>query len=405
MDHGRASGVRYLQVGRFFVSAEAGLSRVWRLLWQQQSDFLGSEGKQVGGGDVATGDALGRTLATAKLMLRYLYARFGGSATALTLPLRGDLAIKRLSGAVKLLDLDGRRVYTYMDYDGSREKLAERIASAERVAKWPFAPAVDDADLEVGWLAEEYIAGQHPTGFRGCRECFDQYYLPLLAAFLQAEEPVTVPFDAHVTALEDDILAPAGLLTGVEPSLRAEIEAFVDEAVSRLTRSARFAGGTIALALSHGDFFSGNVILQPDGPPRAIDWATTGTRSPLYDLYYLVMNHCVRVMSPRERRERFEQMLAELRGRLYAKSPSTFSTLDDSLTADPELRWLFYLECVHVPLMHAEGPEDRYIRSLATRIGWFKDFERAMEEDDMSDDPHDASEVSVPTTPAGAREG
>ena len=45
------------------------------------------------------------------------------------------------------------------------------------------------------------------------------------------------------------------------------IAAFVEELTSRLSRTTRFTDGTIPLALSHGDFFSGNVILAPDGPP------------------------------------------------------------------------------------------------------------------------------------------
>lgn len=380
MRGGRGSRVRYLPVGRFYLNAETDLPRAWRLLWEQQSDFLGSEGKQVTGDDAAARGTIDKTVATTKLMLRYLYARFVNRAQELVLPLHGDIAIKRLSGAVKLLDLDARRVYTYMGYDGSRDKLAERVTAAKEVAAWPFAPRFEGADLDEGWLAEEYIAGVHPTGFRGCRECFDDYYLPLLAAFLQAETPTSVPFARHVTTLQDEILAPDGMLRQVEPGLRAEIEAFVSGLAERLSGSERCAGGSIALALSHGDFFSGNVILTPDGTPRAIDWATTGVRSPLYDLYYLVMNHCVRVMSPQERLDRFEEMLVSLRGRLAADSPEAFAALDDSLVADQELRWLFYLECVHVPLMHVDDPGDRYIRSLATRIGWFKEFERAVEE-------------------------
>lgn len=188
-----------------------------------------------------------------------------------------------------------------------------------------------------------------------------------------------VGFDAYLTRLYDDILAVDGLLTKVEPGLRAEITAFVEGLRARLAAAEGFAGGDIALALSHGDFFSGNVILAPESAPRAIDWATSGTRSPLHDLYYLVMNHCVRVMTPHERSSRFGQMLAALRARLAVEAPATLAALDRGLSDAPALRWLFYLECVQVPLVHCDDPEDRYIRSLATRIGWFKEFELAME--------------------------
>ena len=74
-----------------------------------------------------------------------------------------------------------------------------------------------------------------------------------------------------------------------------------------------------------------NVIITPQGTPRAIDWATTGTRSPLYDLYYLVMNHCVRVMPPIERRDRFGQMLAAVRERLGAKSPAKLAASSEAV--------------------------------------------------------------------------
>jgi len=374
---GHRNDVRYLPVGRFYLNADTGLVRAWRVQWEQQSDFVGSEGKQVSAGDGRAGGVVDKAVRTAKLMLRFLRSRWFRGHKELVLPLRGDLAIERLSGAVKLLDLDARRVYTYMAYDGSRDKLAERIGAAREVAAWPFAPGFEGADLEQGWLAEEYIPGEHPTGFQGCRDRFDDYYLPLLVAFLQAEAPTVAPFADYVARLRDDILAPDGLLVRVEPGLRQEIEDFVAELFGRLSGTERFAHGTIALALSHGDFFSGNVILTPEGRPRAIDWATTGTRSPLYDLYYLLMNHCVRVMSPQERLERLEIMLAALRRRLGEAMPRALEAFNQSLTGAPELRWLFYLECVHVPLMHCDDPDDRYIRSLATRLSWFKEFELA----------------------------
>src|SRR5690606_13660202 len=121
----------------------------------------------------------------------------------------------------------------------------------------------------------------------------------------------------------------------------------------------------------------------PDGGTRAIDWATTGSRSPLYDLYYLLMNHCVRVMSPAQRSQRLKEMIGSLRSALGDVAPETLSSLDTDLTTAPALRWLFYLECVHVPLMHCVDPEDRYIRSLATRLTWFKEYELAVKDDDM----------------------
>lgn len=400
---GVSTDYRYLPVGRFFLNAQLGLPRAWRLLWQQQSDFLGSEGKRLGRDDDG-GDLPRKVVATAKLMLTYLYRRFGASDEPLRLPVSGDLAIKRLSGAIKLLDLEGRKVYTVMRYESAGNKLAERIESARRVASFPFAPRFEGADLEAGWLAEEHIPGVHPTGFRGCRERFDDYYLGLLVDILLADEPVEANFSDYVTSLYEDVMAPRGLLERVEPTLRSDISSFVESLKDRLLGS-RFAGGSIPLTLSHGDFFSGNVILTPGGQPRAIDWATTGTRSPLYDLYYLVMNHCVRVMPPVERRDRFGQMLAAVRERLGAKSPAKLAALESGLSEATELRLLFYLESVHVPLMHCDDPKDRYITSLATRIEWYQDFERALEDGKVRLGATDEREQPDPPSAGGNRGG
>ena len=380
MREGQA-GVRYLPVGRFFLNEELGPVGAWRLLWEQQRDFLGNEGKQVGE-DAHRGLPF-RLLGTTKLALRFLAARFGSGDGALELPLSGDIAIERLSGAVKLLDLAGNRVFTIMRDDAMRGKLSERIEAAESVASWPFAPGFHGADAGQGWLAEEYIPGEHPTGFRGCNERFEEYYLPLLVDFLLAEAPVAISFAAYTDSLRADIFAADGLLREVEPGLRSAITEFVNDLLAGLDGVATGADREIKLVRSHGDFFSGNVIITPQGTPRAIDWATTGTRSPLYDLYYLVMNHCVRVLTPAQRQRRFSEMLGLLRSALGKASPDRLAGLDEDLKTASALRRLFYLECVHVPLMHCVDPEDRYIRSLATRIDWFKEYELALKDDDM----------------------
>ena len=397
---GGVNSARYLPVGPFFLNEKIGPLRAWRLLWEQQSDFLGSEGKKIG--DDVDLDGPFRALATAKLMARYLYSRYLRADGALDLPVSGELAIERLSGAVKLLDLGSKQVFTIMGDDAMRGKLEERIKSAERVSDWAFAPDFEGADVGQGWLAEEYIPGVHPTGFRGCSERFEDYYQPLLVDFLCAEPPLATPFSAYLAALCDDILDANGLLPRVDPELRTEITEFVGEFRGRLDAAIADRPRDINLVLSHGDFFSGNVIITPDGTTRAIDWATTGSRSALYDLYFLLMNHCVRVMSPAQRSQRFSEMVRSLRSALGEASADTLAALDNDLTGATELRWLFYLECVHVPLMHCVDPDDRYIKSLATRLTWFKEYELAVKDDDMIDYPT-AAATSAATTPEGAR--
>jgi hypothetical protein len=374
--------VRYLPVGRAFVSARMGLMRVWQLLWSQHPEFLGSEGKNLHQADPWFGRlpiGLRRGLRASSGTLRFALARRRPSRHgdgALALPLDGEVAILRRSGAVKVLDTRHDRVMTLMQRPDQAQKLRDRIRSARAAEAYPFAPRVTEAAPERGWFAEEFVRGTHPTGFRGCLEGFGEVYLPLLVAFARAEPPASTTIGAYAGAVATAILAPAGLLGQVAEEQRATVASFVEDMRSRLEGGA--AGEPLPLVLSHGDFYSGNLVVTPSGEPRAIDWAHLGRRSPLYDLYFLVMNHCAKVLPPHLRRERVTEMIDEFRERLRVEDPVRFGELDAALDARDELRWLFYLECIHVPLEFCDDPNDRYVQAMVQRVAWFREFERTV---------------------------
>jgi hypothetical protein len=377
-----ANQVRYLPVGRAFVSDRIGLPRVWHLLWAQHPEFLGSEGKNVRSAEpwferLPVG--LRRGLRASSGTLRFAMARRRRGREddgTLQLPLDGEVAIVRRSGAVKVLDTRHGRVLTLMPSADQAQKLRDRIHSARAVEAYPFAPRVMEAAPEQGWFSEEFVRGIHPTGFHGCLEGFGEVYLPLLVAFARAETPDATAIGAYACELAAEILAPDGLLTGVPAADRETVTSFVEDMRDRLA-----AGGAaehIPLVLSHGDFYSGNLVVTPSGEPRAIDWAHLGRRSPLYDLYFLVMNHCTKVLPPERRRARITEMIGEFRARLAREDPLRFDQLDAALTERDELRWLFYLECIQVPLKFCDDPADRYVRAMVERVAWFMDFERAL---------------------------
>jgi hypothetical protein len=371
---------RYVSLrGRFYMRPGLALSRAWLTLWSQQEDFLGSEGKSVG--ERSRGRLLSLLLrvrnATALTILYVRASRRAGQDASLELPVRGEFALVRRSGAVKVLDVERARVLTLMKGPEWRTKLEERVKHTRRLTGRPFAPKIGEVALEEGWFSEEFVPGRHPTGFSGCFSGFGRTYLPLLAAFLRAEPPQTVGLVKYASRLADDILDPNGLLTQMPAEAHDTVRRFVTDIRVRLT-DGRLADRRLPLVLSHGDFFSGNVVLSRNGSARAIDWAHVGSRSPTHDLYYLVMNHCVRVMRPDQQRERLQQMLSTLRERVENEDPERFAQLDGALTTAPEWRWLFYLECIQVPLERCHDPSDRYLTAMLERVARFMAYERAV---------------------------
>jgi hypothetical protein len=63
---------------------------------------------------------------------------------------------------------------------------------------------------------------------------------------------------------------------------------------------------------------------------------------------------------------------------LRAEDPVRFGELDAALDARDDLRWLFYLECIHVPLEFCDDPNDRYVQAMVQRVAWFREFERTV---------------------------
>lgn len=394
-----------MRVAGFYVNLELSLLQLSRYLWQQADQFLGSEGKS------ALAERRSRVLPeftvkasrVARHLSTYLRARIqsrtGNSreGQVLSLPVTGDLAIVRRSGAVKVLDVRKNRVVTVVRDEGERAKLRERIDLSESVAHLPFAPRLEDIDLPQGYFSEEFLSGSHPVNFAGCKDDFSEVYRPLLVEFLAAFPPRWQDTGAYIESLRNDILAPEGLLQRMKPEERQTVTTFVESISQQLAGQ----GGRIPLVLSHGDYFSGNIVIGDQGY-RAIDWANMGFRSPLHDLYYLYMNHCCRAMDwPRvERRSR--AAINSLQEKLAEVDPNQLEELSEFLAPRDELRKLFYLECVHVPLVRCTDPSDRYLESMLVRIGWYRDYERAMQEDGVS---RESRESSVSGESAGLLEG
>ena len=370
---------RYVHVGPCHLNATLGPGRAWRLLFEHQVEFLGSEGKTVRSSSSTLEQAFPRLVRALRASIgtaRFLRRRRRPTSSTLTLPVEGDLAMVRRSGAVKVLDHVHERVFTVMTTSEHGDKLRRRQLEAQRVAPFAFAPKLLAADVDAGWFAEEYVRGRHPGLVAGCTDGFTAAYLPLLVALVRAEPAVHVPFDRYVEDLVADVLAPEGLLRRLAPEPRARTEAVVAALRERLATAAD-PPRTLALTFSHGDFFSGNVVLPSDGPPRAIDWAHVGRRTPLHDLYYVLMNHCVKVLPPATRRVRIHAAIDALRARLAAEDPERLADVDGGLDARDELRWSFYLECIQVPLVRCDDPDDRYVRAMVQRLAWFDSYERA----------------------------
>jgi hypothetical protein len=377
-----ATACRYLRVGNFYVNSRLTLPRLGHYLWRQFEQFLGSEGKTR-----LLPTRLSRLLPppavkaarVARFLARFFMARVQHALrndarplSAIELPVPGDFAIVRKSGAIKVLDASNGVVYTFMGHEDS-DKLRARVEMSKEISRFPFAPKIRQVDLNGGYFSEEFITGSHPINFEGCGDDFVEVYQPLLVEFLRAVPPSWRPLSDYARSLKDDILARDGLLMRLEPGARRPVAEFVEEISGRLEGLEE----DIPLVLSHGDYFSGNIVI--DGSAyRAIDWANMGYRSPLHDLYYLQMNHCRRVLDHRSLQRQTRVTIRRLSDELRGRDAILFDELSPALTSRAEYRWLFYLECIQVPLLRCDSPHDRYLTSMLVRVSWFVDFERAV---------------------------
>ena len=369
----------YVRVSDFYVNNELKPVELGRLLWEHRELFLGGEGKSVTAPDALARVVPGRLLRGARvgrLVLQYQQARSrgNGSVDSLEAPVTGDLAIRRKPGAIKILDDSNRRVYTYVpESEAERSKLQERVELHQELAGLPFAPALHEVDLDAGYAAEEFVAGIHPQNFAGCKDDFTDIYRGLLLQFLQARRPQWVEGRGYLESLRRDILSPDGLLYRMPSDQRRTVALFVRDICDNL----RSFEGRVPLVLSHGDYFSGNILLSGDRQ-LAIDWANLGYRTPLHDLYYLYLNHCTRTLDQPNLQRRLGIAADRLRSGLAQDARELHAELEGFLRPSNELRWLFYLECVQVPLVRCASPDDRYIASMLERIGWFREYEEGL---------------------------
>ena len=369
----------FVDVGPCFVNLTMSATRVWRVLWRQQLEFLGSEGKRTsrapGGVETRLPAGFVRFARSGLAVARYVWRRNTATGRRLAAPVTGEIAILRRSGAIKVLELETGRVTTVMTAeDGFAEKLERRVRLSRRVERHPFAPKVHEVALDQGWFSEDFFGGTHPRAFAGCRDDFESVYLPLLVEFACAEPLEPVSLRTYIDMLLRDIHAPNGLLAKLAAEQRADVTRFVGALERKLALGEQLVD-TLPRTLSHGDYFSGNVVVADDGSTRAIDWAHLGKRSPLYDLYYVVMNHCLRILEPAARQVHLVRAIESFRRELRQRDPERFESLDPALIDRPDLRWLFYLECVHVPLTVCDDPDDRYVRAMLQRIRWFRAYE------------------------------
>lgn len=373
----------YVRVGAFYVNSRLNLLQLSRYLWEQSEQFLGSEGKaRVTSGRLSrvVPPPVLKATRIAKHIVQFVRARAGLRSSAgardgelLALPVAGDLALTRRSGAVKILDMQRKRVYTLLRNEEEKAKLSDRVELTKSIAHFPFAPRIEEVALEQGYFSEEFIGGRHPINFAGCKDDYAQVYQPLLVQFLKAIPLRWVDARNHVKSLHEDIVAPDGLLARMDPRDRQKVVSFTEDIFGRLSD----VDGKIPLVLSHGDYFSGNIVIEGE-VHRAIDWANMGYRVPLHDLYYLFMNHCCRVLDQEALERRAYKAIALLREALQAKDRERFAELADYITTKDRFRWIFYLECVQVPLVRCSDPNDRYLSSMLERISWFRDYERAL---------------------------
>lgn len=273
------------------------------------------------------------------------------------------MAIVSNSGAMKVLDIARSHIHTFLPPD----ELITYVERARLVSGMPFAPFLHTSKTEDGFVTEELLAGAHPTLEQELD--FDRIYLPLLYQIITAQAPTCVPLESYVSHLLEGITGPTSLFARLEPDRKRHLRVFLSAVAERMPT----ADVTLPLVLSHGDLHRKNVVVK-SGEVRALDWMRSDQRSPLFDLYCLYLDPHLRKLGARDLEPHLVAAIDSL-AVMVDKNAKDSHIFAPFLSQDPRWRWLFYLECTYMKLVHYDRDPQTCLADYLHELALYETFE------------------------------
>jgi predicted Ser/Thr protein kinase len=252
---------------------------------------------------------------------------------------------------LRVMDLRDYRVWSILK-TGFDRPFVQREIEVRQTAGFGYAPALRAVAQDGTWFEEEYLDGA-PLNRLSSKQERRAFIAEACTAMLRWHQRTAAFVDAreYVAGLIGQIetlLDKAVLLDARESSA---IRQWIAAAASVIDHSR--AEAQIALAMGHGDFQDGNIIV---GRNRIwlIDWEYAGLRQSVYDfLVYLL-----RSRFPHGFAERIRAAVSDPE-QFYSRLPVSWKS-DGCDPSSSTLRWrlgIFLLEELHVNLEENANPQ------------------------------------------------
>lgn len=386
---------RYIKVGSFYFTLEQDGLALARLLYSRGRPFV-PDGKLRHRLLRPFAGAI-RLYRVLRFVLPYLKARYGGKRQpdhTLHLPVSGQVVFPLRTGGYKAFDLQRNAVVTLFPSEADAAVVEKAIGRKRKIGRQDFAPTLRQWRVEERWCEEDYINGSKAPSVTKDWRVFDTILKPLIEALILAEPPQRVALHAYVEAQQNPFTEEAEVRSAswFDEAKVTRVRDFVGRMSERICRSAT---GEIGLSLSHGDLGAQNVLICSNRS-FIIDWDTAGYRSALHDAYFVFLMTLNRKNPPEPAllAAKLNQALAQLRAAVTEAHPDVAAVLFPPTVPEEVLRWLFYIEHVHVLVVELLQTADGFVayhrlEKLLRHLDSFERFEASSVGDNTTPDiPH-----------------
>ena len=224
--------------------------------------------------------------ATAPMLARW-FAPFV-MQVAPALPNAGRLLLRGGNNRVRLVDFDRGVVCSILKNGFDSSYLAREIAVRRRPGDWPI-PGLVSASVDSSWYEERYVAGvalNRLGSDRRFRHFETETHAVLMRWLSETRSEIAAADYVSQLAARAEALIGNSTLTTVED--QRSLLAAVRSAVGNAECLPGYQRSTLQLAVGHGDFQPGNIIIEGERY-WLIDWEHSGQRQFVYDalVYHL----------------------------------------------------------------------------------------------------------------------
>ena len=183
-----------------------------------------------------------------------------------------------------LVDVSGRRVWSVLKQGFDPASLEREIMVRQHPGGWPV-PELLDVAPDGTWFEERYVAGRPLNRLSPGRDIasFQEKALSVLRRWvnLTRTEQVVVDYAEQLAEQIRGHLMQVSLLTQEE---RIDALSWMDAVLEVISRLKNIGGHTLPVAVGHGDFQPGNIIVDENDQLWLIDWENLDRRQLLYDV-------------------------------------------------------------------------------------------------------------------------